>query len=231
MKIRLLIAFAAVIFGALTIAGQMPGNPPRFCRNGFFPHDTANFRIARISKDAALRNYFRDDADEACPRGPKCKTSRYIVRGDEVIASRDFDGFTCVWYDARGTGETVGWIETKALEFDASSESAKVSDWIGTWSFYDNEIRVKALDGGRLHFLGEAFWRGSATNIHTGEIDYEADMAGREAAFGEDPKDEFGCRVTSRLVGRFMIVADNMNCGGANVSFSGVYRRTKPKTK
>jgi hypothetical protein len=30
-----------------------------------------------------------------------------------------------------------------------------------------------------------------------------------------------------QLVGKHLVVGDNLHCGGANVSFSGVYRRKR----
>ncbi len=39
---------------------------------------------------------------------------------------------------------------------------------------------------------------------------------------GKDPAD---CRVTLTLLPPFLLAGDNMNCGGMNVSFTGVYRK------
>jgi len=35
------------------------------------------------------------------------------------------------------------------------------------------------------------------------------------------------CRATLRLVGPYLLVDDNNDCGGANVTFDGVYRKKK----
>jgi hypothetical protein len=43
-----------------------------------------------------------------------------------------------------------------------------------------------------------------------------------------DGADELDCQVTMQLVGKLLVVGENLHCGGANVSFSGVYPR-KPK--
>ena len=42
-----------------------------------------------------------------------------------------------------------------------------------------------------------------------------------------DGEDQYDCKATIRLIGIYLVVADNMHCGGANVSFSGVYRKVK----
>ena len=43
-----------------------------------------------------------------------------------------------------------------------------------------------------------------------------------------DGTDELDCQVTMQLVCKFLVVGDNLHCGGANVSFSGVYQK-RPK--
>jgi hypothetical protein len=50
---------------------------------------------------------------------------------------------------------------------------------------------------------------------------------GNVLKIGENDTDEFACKVTMRLIDEFLVVIDNLKCGGANVSFSGVYRRTR----
>jgi hypothetical protein len=40
--------------------------------------------------------------------------------------------------------------------------------------------------------------------------------------------DEFDCSLAMHLAGKFLVVGDNLHCGGANVSFSGVYQK-RPK--
>jgi hypothetical protein len=42
-----------------------------------------------------------------------------------------------------------------------------------------------------------------------------------------DGTDENDCQVTTQLVGKVLVVGDNLHCGGANVSFSGVYQRKR----
>ena len=63
-------------------------------------------------------------------------------------------------------------------------------------------------------------------NVHVGEID------GRYAPENgmikySDGDDEYDCKMTMRLVGRYLVVADNLKCGGVNVTFSGVYTKRK----
>ena len=99
-------------------------------------------------------------------------------------------------------------------------------DWLGAWRAYDNVIRIsKSKAAGSLAIKGEATW-GSGSRPHTGELDYEAKPAAEKLKFG-DGTDEGDCQVTLQLVGKLLVVGDNLHCGGANVSFSGVYQRKR----
>jgi hypothetical protein len=56
----------------------------------------------------------------------------------------------------------------------------------------------------------------------TGELDYGARPSADKMQLG-DGTDENDCQVTMNLVGKLLVVGDNLHCGGANLSFSGVY--------
>jgi hypothetical protein len=71
--------------------------------------------------------------------------------------------------------------------------------------------------------------------VNSGELDGEAKPRGNTLAIGYDPdksaelptpeaaKDSCAARLS--LYGRYLVVEDNLGCGGMNVSFSGVYVR------
>ena len=97
-------------------------------------------------------------------------------------------------------------------------------DWLGAWRAYDNVIRIsKSKAAGSLAIKGEATW-GSGSRTHTGVLDYDAKPSAEKMTFG-DGTDEYDCQVAMQLVGKLLVVGDNLHCGGANVSFSGVYQR------
>lgn len=77
-----------------------------------------------------------------------------------------------------------------------------------------------------LAIKGEATW-GSGSRTHTGGFDYDAKPSADKMSFG-DGTDEIDCQVTLQLVGKLLVVGDNLHCGGANVSFSGIYQK-RPK--
>lgn len=204
-------------------SAQLKGNPENVCRNGYFPRESANYRLARIKGAAGDKAFFHDDANERCPDDAACRLKTYVIPGDEIIVSRTSGKFACSWFQPRKGSETVGWIETDRLAWQDTKPPA-MPDWLGAWRAYDNLIRIsKSKEAGSLAIKGEAFW-GSGSRTHTGELDYDAKPAADKMKFG-DGTDEADCQVTMQLLGTLLVVGDNLNCGGANVSFSGVYQK------
>ena len=62
--------------------------------------------------------------------------------------------------------------------------------------------------------------------VHTGKMTGELAWQGRRARFmaGSGADD---CAAELTQVGRYLVVADNGHCGGANVRFDGVYLRER----
>ena len=183
--------------------------------------------MAKVKGGRGEKVYFYGD-ERDCPKGKNCRLKSYLVGGDEVIVSRSFGDYACTWFQSAKGRETVGWIPLKNLEFVETEKNPPVADWLGEWFYYDNSIEI-SRDGSaeNLTVRGNAFWKGIGDNVHIGEIDDAAKPSGGELKIGEDSSDEYECRVTMRLLGKFLIVSDNFRCGGANVTFSGVYRKRK----
>jgi hypothetical protein len=56
-----------------------------------------------------------------------------------------------------------------------------------------------------------------------GDLGGSARPHGAVLAYSDGDPD--GCRATMTLIGSLLVVADNDQCGGMNVSFTGVYQR------
>jgi len=208
-------------------SAQLKGNADNICRNGYFPRESTNYRLAKIIGAAGDRIYFRGDDNERCPDDQACRLKTYVIANDEVIVSRTSGKFACSWFQPRKGTETVGWIETDRLAWQETTRRPAMPDWLGEWRAYDNVISIsKAKAAGMLAIKGEATW-GSGASTHTGELDYDAKPSADKMKFG-DGTDERDCQVTMQRVGKYLVVGDNLHCGGANVSFSGVYQK-KPK--
>ena len=210
-------------------SAQLKGNPDNVCRNGYFPRESTNYRMAKIKGAAGDKIHFHGDDSERCPDDAACRLKTYVIPGDEILVSRTLAKFACSWFQPRKGTETVGWIETDRLAWqeDMRREDMRrpeMRDWLGEWRAYDNVIRIStSKTAGSLAIKGDAFW-GSGDRTHTGVLEYDAKPSADQMKFG-DGTDEFDCEVTMQLIGKRLIVGDNLHCGGVNVSFSGVYQR------
>lgn len=175
--------------------------------------------------------YQSEYGGKGCPaRTAACRRKAYVLPGDQLVATEVKGEFTHVEYLApHRTDPTDGWMESSALR---PVTQAKPSGWAGHWVSWDNEIDIAAGRGGGLRISGEALWgsrdpdRVERGGVHVGQIDGVLTARGGHMVYrdSEDGGPD-GCVVEMRLLGPYLIVEDNRGCGGANVSFGGVYRR------
>lgn len=199
-------------------AAQAEGNPPNWCRNGPFPSDSESFRLARVVGRKGERAYFHKDTDGCPSPRAQCRERAYVIPHDEVIVSRTYGDWACAWYQPARGPERVGWLEASRLDIPEASPSPPPARWVGEWTYGENFLHLRRAKGaGRLALDGQAYWHGLGDNVHVGEVAGEAALSGDALTFEDDT-----CRVTARLVGPYLIVRDNKQCGGVNVSFDGV---------
>lgn len=193
------------------------GNPENWCRNGAFPQESQNYRIASVKRTVTRSYFYNDDGD--CPKESetKCRRKAYLVAGDRVVVSKIWDRWACSWYkNAKGT-DTVGWLLTDDLEF-VKTEPITAESWVGKWSYADQWLNISRLGNG-YEVEGQAYW-GSDANIHIGEAKGRIEINGNTATYSDGD-----CEIQMTLVGDYLVVSDNMACGGLNVTFSGVYKK------
>ncbi|MBX7149328.1 hypothetical protein K1X76_09605 [bacterium] len=199
-----------------------PGNPDSFCRNGTFPQEN-NFQMATIKGAAGTKINFIGD-DDGCPSvNPTCGKKAYLIPGDKVLVSRAYQGYMCAWYTPANpkASETVGWLPQASLEI-IPVKPATAQTFMGTWKYALNHLDVKTdASTGGLVIDGEGFWKGLGDNIHNGYLAGKFVTQGN--AFTVPELEE--CQVKGFIVENYLVVADNNQCGGANVSFTGVYRK------
>ncbi|REJ78849.1 MAG: DUF3298/DUF4163 domain-containing protein [Acidobacteria bacterium] len=201
-------------------ASYVQGNPPNWCRNGHFPSQDVEFSLVRVNGDRSSRAYFFGDDDD-CPNGEECRMKAYVIGGDELLVARSYGDFVCAWYQPEKGNETVGWIKLEDVR--AATGPEETASWTGEWIFGENDLKIENIGVGALSIKGNAFWKGTGDNIHIGEVDDQGTPNGRVMSIGGT--DEYDCRVKMTRVGKYLIVSDNKNCGGVNVSFDGVYVR------
>lgn len=196
------------------------------CRNGSFPDQQAAFGLAKII--GTSRAYLRSDTAPCPDDSAACRGHAYVVPGDTVVTGMQSGNFTCVLYPGAGGG-SAGYLRNDEIAPRPTSLAQPLSGWRGTWRDGDNTIELK-IEGAGLTVSGEAFWPSANPSPklrpggpNTGELDGTAVPSGNSVTFGgNDPAE---CRATVILLPPYLLVHDNKNCGGMNVSFTGVYRR------
>ncbi len=191
-----------------------------WCRNGAFPGELTEHRAMRVSP-ATREVVLRRDYGSDCPgQGDSvdstCDAGIRLHAGDPVIAGRTLGGLTCVWFEGP-QHEHVGYVPTAALSMEDED------DWLGTWADGEQRLSIRRDASGALQVQGDALWLGGVLDsgdrvVHVGGIEAEARFSGVRLI-----ADDGWCRLAIRRVGGALVVHDNRQCGGMNVSFNGVY--------
>lgn len=207
------------VLGAVALPAAAQAQDDSLCRNGFFPRE-APFSLARVNVDR--RVYFHSDMGGCPAAGDTCATNAYLVGDDEVIVGKLRDGFACAYYPP---SDTAGWIWLDRIEFVPAAQEPDPDDWAGHWQGRgDNTLTITHLGHARLRIEGLAFWPArqppEGYSVHVGELVGRLDHLGTRARF-----DDSGCEVNFTLLDDYLLAGDNNGCGGANVSFTGVYTR------
>lgn len=213
---------ASDLFFPVSEVSYIDGNPPNSCRDGFFARQDADFLVRTIKGGMTTRAHFYSDEDD-CPKGKNCRKKAYVVGGDSLVVSRTYGGFACAWYQPAKGNETVGWIKLDDLLPGSAPESR--SAFTGEWEYRDSNLSIANIGVGALSVKGNAYWKGLGDNIHIGEVDSQGTPVGKLLTIRGNDGDE--CALKLRSVGEFLVVSDNKKCGGVNVTFDGVYRKTK----
>ena len=148
-----------------------------------------------------------------------------MIPGDTLVASRRLGDYVCAWFAPEKGAETVGWLRADDVTISEADAKPPLARWLGAWDYAGQSLDIKrGTKAGALAVSGQAFWRGGGDNVHVGEVEFEAAPAGNVLKLEEN---EDLCSVTIRLVGPHLVVSDNLKCGGLNVTFNGVYRKSK----
>ena len=192
------------------------------CRNGLFASE-APFQLATVSGSG--RSHFVKDMDDCPSDAASCRESAYVVPGDTLIVSKLRGAFACVFYVP---SQTAGWMRADRLEVMPVQPPPAASAWIGhcEGEFGAQSLTIAPDAGGALRITGSAFWpaRPEDTDygsVNIGQLDGSMVLLGNRARYD----DENECAANFTLLGDYLVVGDNRQCGGMNVSFTTVYRR------
>lgn len=216
------------------------------CDGVLSDRDPESIALARIVGPSA-RAYFvighSDKTPPACPSmAPECRARAFLVPGNDVLVGSSSNGFQCATYRSPAGVETGGYLPAAAIALSPRAE-VKPADWVGTWR-RDREASIKltlAKGGQAITVDGDATFgafdpeRIKRGTVNTGTLAETAIPHGNLIALGEgydgssrpDVPDITDCLARLRLFGNYLVVEDNLSCGGLNVSFTGVYTRVK----
>jgi hypothetical protein len=203
--------------------------------------------LARVVTTDAKLNFIASPGKRTpgCPStGDACKLKAFLVPGDEVLVNATDGPFVCAIFKSQAGTETRGWLPRAALEL-AAPEAAPAPKWAGKWRRDRGAEIVLKSAGDEVKVSGTAIWGASDPErvkrgaVHEGELDDSGKPRGQVLAIGYDPdRSGFppardaasdGCAARLQLFDRYLMVKDNGKCGGANVSFTGLYVRATPK--
>ncbi len=194
-------------------------------------------KTASVKADAPAKNYFRKDGP-GCPGASdkKCLSKAYLISGDSVVVSRTAGSdpaWACVWYRSAKGKETIGWFPRSALAV-SDPVPRPASQWIGAWKDGAGQIRFqKGKDENALFVDGSAVLKIEISGgERTGDLYGPASLRGAHVSLTSRDRDDpqpcqgdFCCRAEMDLIGDFLFVSDNNQCGGMSVSFNGIYRK------
>jgi hypothetical protein len=199
--------------------------------------------LARVvAKDARL-HFIAGASKRGCPSAEgACRLRAYLMPGDEVLIDADEGPHVCAFFKSQHGPETRAFLPRAALQI-APPEAQPAQQWAGNWERdREAQIIIKS-DGSKVEVSGSAVWgsydrqRVRRGGVHVGELEGKGKPRGQTLAIGYDP-DRSGfppgkdappdsCAAKLELYGRYLVVEDNMGCGGFNVSFTGTYVRVK----
>jgi hypothetical protein len=195
-----------------------------WCRD--FPSHQQALQLANLAGQSGTKlSVYGDDA--GCPgQAANCRQWVDVNPGDELIVNQVADGWACVWYQ-RTKDAVVGWVKSDKLVFQHADSGKDVESWIGMWKYSLDVITISSKDGRSLNVEGRASWQGPIIRgesvLHFGAISGDVTPSNNHAHFS----DTDGCTADFSRIGRYLVVADNGHCGGMNVSFRGVYLKTR----
>ncbi|AVO45558.1 hypothetical protein [Phreatobacter cathodiphilus] len=202
----------------------------------------AELQAAVVRNDGTRLSYVKNAQDQAgCPAaGEACRERAYLVPGNAIIVAKRHEGFRCAIYLATNGQSRTGWLPEAGL---MTLPPPLAPDWSGRWRAGREQSITIRRNGATWEIDGDAtYGAGDPERMRRGSVNIgslsatlpRSDRGGPTAvAFTEGPDrtlaydegEPTACRVRMQLVGPWLVVSDNRQCGGFNVSFSGIYRR------
>jgi hypothetical protein len=232
MRAGIIVLFlsAACLAGAESASGA---DDPNNC-NGVGWDDNRALAVAKVTAPSRV-NFLKSPYDDhskaaSCPAAKKmCRKKAYLVSGDLVFVGKKQGDFICVDYQSPQAKKQIwirGWLPSEALTPVAPTSSPEPADWIGGWRHPGGFVEITNGDGGKLRVEGSMTLPTPSGDFQNGDL--QARVAPNTLiAFTDEGVYGDGCHVRMQRIGPWLLVEDNGGCGGAGVTFTGLYRRQK----
>jgi hypothetical protein len=202
----------ALLCAAICLAAAAQDRPGKMCGfDGF----GANPKLAEVTR--ATVGYF------GCASAKDCLPAK-LAAGDAVTVYHAEGDWTCSYIQQRD-GAGPGWVKSRDIREVPVDPAPPLDAWLGTWANGRGRIRIAMSNPpAKLHLAGDAEWHGRGGVVHTGDFEGDAAPSGNHLHFVEDGADS--CTVDLTLIGKYLVADDNDRCGGMNVRFWGVWKRS-----
>jgi hypothetical protein len=178
--------------------------------------------------------YDDDFTAETCPAATDaCRKKSYLVTGDLVLTGATRSEFTCISYHSPLSAKRIwvtGWLPSAALTPIAPMQAPKTYDWVGTWRqgkryVGGGHVEITPEAEGKLH-IDAGMLLPTARDFHNGSFEAHVKPQGDTIAFEDDGRNYgSGCKVRMQRIGPWLLIEDDGGCGGAAVTFTGLYHR------
>lgn len=196
-------------------------------------------QIAKVKKSAGKTHFHDANCDAGANGFEACRRKSFVMPGDAVLIGDVYDATACTTYvDTKGRA-TSGIIKGSSVELDPRGESRAATALVGRWVREEAEINIAAR-GPEYSVSGEATYgardpsRVARGAVNIGNFDFRfrpttnrisAGIKDGATAVAKAEAQESDCQIDMIALGPYLVVRDNLNCGGNNVSFTGIYRR------
>jgi hypothetical protein len=158
-----------------------------------------------------------------CAAKPGC-VSMKLEKGQPIVLFRRSADWICGYVENKG-GAAPAWVAAAEVNELKPDPNPPVTAWLGTWINGHNSIQIKPTNqDSKLVLTGHATWHGVKDVEHSGDVDGEVTPNGNHIHYSEGPD---ACTIDLTLLGNYIVADDNNRCGGMNVRFWGIWKRTR----
>ncbi len=235
IRVVIFVLLAAIALAAQTSPAPVlppqtpiPGAPTADCE---FPRIDASTPIRITTGNGPIPYQF------ACGhnRPPGVCAVNTLPPGLIVSLGEEQSGWACV----TGGDSTSGWIPARHLAPVPATPRVPVTEWLGWWEsgrdikgVKNNRLLITRKSGSdALHISGRAYWYGPNDDVHFGAVQADATPVGLYLHAIQSSSAGGGCVVDLKLdpSSHSLQTYDNMQCGGMNVRFAGIWKHFTPK--